>query len=119
MSSVGGIGGGAAGIGTLQDILALRQQIIGKSQLLQQVHAPQGPVASGVAGLPGSTEAGGTGSGGMGGSVTTTREGRCSDAKNASTGGQIVSGAPAVNAWCPSAPTGGSIVNRAGAPPAV
>ena len=69
MSSVGGIGGGAAGIGTLQDILALRQQIIGKSQLLQQVHAPQGPVASGVAGLPGSTEAGGTGSGGFTGAL--------------------------------------------------
>ncbi|MCB2076682.1 MAG: flagellar hook-basal body complex protein FliE [Novosphingobium sp.] len=39
MSGVGGVGGGnAAGI---QQIIALRQQIIDKSQLLQQLHAPQ------------------------------------------------------------------------------
>ena len=38
MSGVGGIGGGAAGI---SDIIALRQQIIDRSQLLQQLHAPQ------------------------------------------------------------------------------
>ena len=37
MSSVNGIGGGAAGI---RDIIALRQQIIDRSQLLQQLHAP-------------------------------------------------------------------------------
>lgn len=38
MSGVPGIGGGAAGI---QQIVALRQQIIERSQLLQQLHAPQ------------------------------------------------------------------------------
>jgi len=38
VSGVGGIGGGAAGI---RDIIALRQQIIDRSQLLQQLHAPQ------------------------------------------------------------------------------
>lgn len=39
MSSIGGIGGGgAAGI---QQIIALRQQIIDRSQLLQQVRTPQ------------------------------------------------------------------------------
>lgn len=39
MSGVGGIGGGgAAGI---QQIIALRQQIIDRSQLLQELHAPQ------------------------------------------------------------------------------
>ncbi len=36
MSSIGGIGGG----GGLQQILALRQQIIDRSQLLQQVRTP-------------------------------------------------------------------------------
>jgi flagellar hook-basal body complex protein FliE len=38
MSGVNGIGGGAAGI---RDIIALRQQIIDRSQLLQQLHTPQ------------------------------------------------------------------------------
>jgi len=38
MSGVNSIGGGAAGI---RDIIALRQQIIDRSQLLQQLHAPQ------------------------------------------------------------------------------
>ena len=46
MSGVGGIGaanlGGGAGI---QQIIALRQQIIDRSQLLQQLHAPQGAEA--------------------------------------------------------------------------
>jgi flagellar hook-basal body complex protein FliE len=37
MSGVGGIGGGAGG---LQQIMALRQQIIDRSQLLQQVRTP-------------------------------------------------------------------------------
>ena len=37
-SGIGGIGGGAAGI---QQIIALRQQIIDRSQLLQQVRTPQ------------------------------------------------------------------------------
>ena len=47
MSGIGGIGGGAGGI---QQILAMRQQIIDRSNLLQQVRgaspapeAPQGP----------------------------------------------------------------------------
>ncbi|HQS70808.1 MAG: flagellar hook-basal body complex protein FliE [Novosphingobium sp. 28-62-57] len=46
MSGIGGIGGRAAGI---QDIMALRQQIMERSQLLQQVRAPdttQGAQAS-------------------------------------------------------------------------
>jgi flagellar hook-basal body complex protein FliE len=38
MSGVGGIGGGGAGV---QQIVALRQQIIDRSQLLKQLHAPQ------------------------------------------------------------------------------
>jgi flagellar hook-basal body complex protein FliE len=38
MSGINGIGAGAAGI---RDIIALRQQIIDRSQLLQQLHAPQ------------------------------------------------------------------------------
>ena len=38
MSAINGIGSGAAGI---RDIIALRQQIIDRSQLLQQLHAPQ------------------------------------------------------------------------------
>ena len=45
MSGIGGIGGGAAGI---QQIMAMRQQIIDRSQVLQQLHAPQNaaPVAT-------------------------------------------------------------------------
>ncbi len=38
MSGIGGIGGGAGGI---QQIIALRQQIIDRSSLLQQVRTPQ------------------------------------------------------------------------------
>lgn len=38
MSGIGGIGTGAAGV---QQIIDLRQQIIERSQLLQQVRAPQ------------------------------------------------------------------------------
>ena len=37
--SMNGIGGGNAG--SLQQIIALRQQMIDKSQLLQQIHAPE------------------------------------------------------------------------------
>ncbi|MBC7492249.1 MAG: flagellar hook-basal body complex protein FliE [Novosphingobium sp.] len=37
MSGIGGVGGGAGGI---QQIIALRQQIIDRSQLLQTLHAP-------------------------------------------------------------------------------
>ena len=47
MSGVNGIGGGAAGI---RDIIALRQQIIDRSQLLQQLHAPQTQDANATAG---------------------------------------------------------------------
>lgn len=41
MSGISGIGGGAAGV---QQIMALRQQIMDRSQVLQQLHAPQGTV---------------------------------------------------------------------------
>ena len=51
MSGVNGIGSGAAGI---RDIIALRQQIIDRSQILQQLHAPaagaQETAATGTAG---------------------------------------------------------------------
>jgi flagellar hook-basal body complex protein FliE len=46
MSSIGGIGGGASGAGGLQQIMALRQQIIDRSQLLQQVRTPEAGAAS-------------------------------------------------------------------------
>lgn len=39
MSGAGPVGGVGAGAG-LRDIIALRQQIIDRSQLLQQIHAP-------------------------------------------------------------------------------
>ena len=42
MSSIGGIGGA----GGLQQIMALRQQIIDRSQLLQQVRAPEAGAAT-------------------------------------------------------------------------
>ena len=42
MSSISGIGGGA---GSLQQIMAMRQQILDRSQLLQQLHAPAGQAA--------------------------------------------------------------------------
>jgi len=55
MSGVGGIGGGGggnfAGAGGIKEILALRQQIIDRSQLLQQVHTPT-PAAPAQAGGP-------------------------------------------------------------------
>jgi flagellar hook-basal body complex protein FliE len=48
MSTINGIGAGAAGI---RDIIALRQQIIDRSQLLQQLHAPAtGAQETGAAG---------------------------------------------------------------------
>jgi len=41
MSGVGGAGGGGfSGASGIKEILALRQQIIDRSQVLQQVHAP-------------------------------------------------------------------------------
>ncbi|CDO35573.1 MULTISPECIES: flagellar hook-basal body complex protein FliE [Novosphingobium] len=51
MSGISGIGGGAGGI---QQIMAMRQQIIQRNELLQQIHAPKGPdQAGGVAGVGG------------------------------------------------------------------
>ena len=46
MSSISGIGGGFSGATGVRDIMALRQQIIERSQVLQQVHAPQQASAS-------------------------------------------------------------------------
>ncbi|MBS0474519.1 MAG: flagellar hook-basal body complex protein FliE, partial [Proteobacteria bacterium] len=53
MSGIGGVGPG----GGIQQIMALRQQILERSQLLQQLHAP----ASGTAGpaVPDATPGGG------------------------------------------------------------
>ncbi|GAC1411808.1 MAG: hypothetical protein NVSMB69_14240 [Novosphingobium sp.] len=45
MSGIGGIGGGAGGI---QQIIALRQQIIDRSQLLQNLHAPDATTQANV-----------------------------------------------------------------------
>lgn len=45
MNGIGGIGTGAAGV---QQIIALRQQIIERSELLQQVRAPQTEEAGGT-----------------------------------------------------------------------
>ena len=42
MSSISGIGGGA---GSLQQIMAMRQQILERSQLLQQIHTPDAGAA--------------------------------------------------------------------------
>ncbi len=56
MSSVGGIGGGGVSSASgINEIIALRQQIIDKSQLLQQIRSPQAasatePAAPGFAG---------------------------------------------------------------------
>ena len=41
MSGIGGIGGA----GSIQQIMAMRQQILDRSQLLQQLHAPAGQAA--------------------------------------------------------------------------
>jgi flagellar hook-basal body complex protein FliE len=41
MTGPNGIGGSPGGAGGIQQIIALRQQIIDRSQLLQQLHAPQ------------------------------------------------------------------------------
>lgn len=41
MSGIGGIGGGGSSAAGIQQIIALRQQIIDRSQLLQQVRTPQ------------------------------------------------------------------------------
>lgn len=51
MSGVGGIGGGAG----IQQILAMRQQILDRSQLLQQLHGPEAaPTADPAPAAPGS-----------------------------------------------------------------
>jgi flagellar hook-basal body complex protein FliE len=52
MSGVGGIGGGA---GSVQQIMALRQQIVDRSQALQDLRAPQAPQQA-----PGADETQGT-----------------------------------------------------------
>jgi len=53
-SGIGGPGaGGGAGAAGIQQIMAMRQQIIDRTQLLQQLHAPQGgPEATGAANGP-------------------------------------------------------------------
>lgn len=43
MSGLSGIGGGAAGV---QQIMAMRQQIIQRNDLLKQLHSTQGPDAA-------------------------------------------------------------------------
>jgi len=42
ISGIGGAGGAGGGAAGIRDIIALRQQIIDRSQLLKQLHAPQG-----------------------------------------------------------------------------
>ena len=48
MSGISGIGGGAGGI---QQIMAMRQQIIQRNDLLKHLHASQGADAAGAAGM--------------------------------------------------------------------
>jgi len=50
MSGIGGIGGGAGGI---QQIIALRQQMIARNDTLQQLHGPKGTEQAGGAGAAG------------------------------------------------------------------
>jgi flagellar hook-basal body complex protein FliE len=45
MSGIGGVGGGFSGAGGIREIMQLRQQIIDRSQVLQQVHTPEAPAA--------------------------------------------------------------------------
>lgn len=47
MSGIGGIGGGAGGV---QQIMAMRQQIIQRNDLLKHLHSAQGADAAGAAG---------------------------------------------------------------------
>ena len=58
MSGVGGIGGPGSGAAGISDIIALRRQMIERSELLQQLHAPQQTGAS-----EGASAAGGPGGG--------------------------------------------------------
>jgi len=65
MSGVGGIGG--AGGGSIQQIMAMRQQILDRSNLLQQVH--------GAATAPAAAEAPGSPAGGFTGALKNALEG--------------------------------------------
>lgn len=56
MSGISGIGGGAGGI---QQIMAMRQQIIQRNELLQQLHQSQGAGQAGGVGGANVPEAGG------------------------------------------------------------
>ena len=56
MSGISGIGGGAGGI---QQIMAMRQQIIQRNELLQQLHQSQGAQQAGGVGGASLPEAGG------------------------------------------------------------
>ena len=57
MSGIGGIGAGG-GAGGIQQIIALRQQVIDRSQLLQQLHAPSAAEAATKPGEPAGNFAG-------------------------------------------------------------
>jgi flagellar hook-basal body complex protein FliE len=62
VSSIGGIngaGGGWSNAGGIREIMALRQQIIERSQILQQVHAPAGTAATAAPAAAPATPAGG------------------------------------------------------------
>ncbi len=59
---ISGLAGGISGASGISEIMALRQQIIDKSQLLQQVHAPQ-------TGAPASNATGASGTGGFAGAL--------------------------------------------------
>lgn len=51
LPAIGALGGALGGVSQVQQIIALRQQLIERSQLLQQLHAPQAPAEpSGPAG---------------------------------------------------------------------
>jgi len=54
MSAISGIVGGASGGGGIQQIMAMRQQIIDRSDLLKQIHATQ---TTAQAGTPAASEA--------------------------------------------------------------
>ena len=45
-NGIGGVGGGTGGGAGLRDIIALRQQIIDRSQLLRELQAPQVPASA-------------------------------------------------------------------------
>ena len=70
IGGIGGGGGGFAGASGIREIMALRQQIIDKSQVLQQVHAP----AAGAAGAASGADQAGSG-GGFAGALTNALSG--------------------------------------------